>query len=69
MPGRDTKTRFQGVFARHKEACRVYPGRRAEYVQLRPRYYGVVWDRGRARRGRRAGSRGCWRRATLALIW
>ena len=70
MPGRDTKTRFQGVFARHQEACRVSLGAVASTCNCSPRYYGVVWDaRPRARRGRRGGSRACWRRATLAPIW
>ena len=52
MPGRDTKTRFQGVFARHKEACRVSLGGEASTCNCSPRYYGVVWD-ARARKTRK----------------
>jgi hypothetical protein len=44
MPGRDTKTRFQGVFARHKEACRVSAGAEPKACNCAPGYYGVMWD-------------------------
>jgi integrase len=44
MPGRDTKTRFQGVFARHQEACRVTAGAEPKACNCAPSYYGVVWD-------------------------
>jgi integrase len=47
VPGRDTKTRFQGVFARHQEACRVSVGADARACSCTPSYYGVVWDRAR----------------------
>jgi integrase len=43
MPGRDTKTRFQGVFARHQEACRVSAGADPKACNCSPSY-GVVWD-------------------------
>jgi hypothetical protein len=42
---RDTKTRFQGVFARHQESCRVSAGAAASACNCTPSYYGVVWDR------------------------
>jgi hypothetical protein len=44
MPGRDTRTRFQGVFARHQESCRVSAGAGAKSCNCTPSYYGVVWD-------------------------
>src|SRR3954468_12474247 len=42
---RDTKTRFQGVFARHQESCRVSAGGEPKSCNCTPSYYGVVWDR------------------------
>src|SRR4051795_12267974 len=42
---RDTKTRFQGVFARHQESCRVSAGEKPKLCNCTPSYYGVVWDR------------------------
>lgn len=42
MSGKDTRTRFQGVFARHQRHCRIDHGRRCN---CKPSYYGVVWDR------------------------
>jgi hypothetical protein len=46
MPvARDTKTRFQGVFARHQESCRVSAGGGPKSCNCTPSYYGVVWDR------------------------
>jgi integrase len=45
MPGRDTKTRFQGVFARHQDRCRVTTGGDPKTCNCSPSYYGVVWDR------------------------
>src|SRR5918912_3570899 len=53
MPvARDTKTRFQGVFARHQESCRVSVGCESKSCNCTPSYYGVVWDRA-ARRQRK----------------
>lgn len=55
MPGRDTKTRFQGVYARHQEHCETtVTGVRAA-CNCKPSFYGVVWDRvtGRTRKTRR----------------
>src|SRR3954452_16315873 len=49
---RDTKTRFQGVFARHQGACRVSAGGELKSCNCTPSYYGVVWDRA-ARKQRR----------------
>ena len=45
MGGRDTKTRFQGVFARHQQDCAVNAGGDAKACTCTPSYYGVVWDR------------------------
>jgi len=44
VPGRDTKTRFQGVFARHQEACSVSLTGDPKTCKCTPSYYGVVWD-------------------------
>jgi integrase len=52
VPGRDTKTRFQGVFARHQDACLVSAGADPKACSCAPSYYGVVWDRA-ARRHRK----------------
>jgi integrase len=46
MSGRDTKTRYQGVFARHQKECAIDGGARCN---CKPSYYGVVWDRARKR--------------------
>lgn len=46
MSGRDTKTRYQGVFARHQKECAVNAG---AHCNCKPSYYGVVWDRARKR--------------------
>src|SRR4051812_23705508 len=53
MPGRDTKTRFQGVFARHQDRCRLTTGAEPKTWSCTPSYYGVVWDRA-ARKQRKA---------------
>ena len=44
MTGRDTKTRYQGVFARHQQHCAIAGGSRCN---CKPSYYAVVWDRAR----------------------
>jgi integrase len=41
MPGKDTKTRYQGVFARHQKHCAIERGVRCRCT---PSYYGVVYD-------------------------
>jgi hypothetical protein len=48
-PGRDTSTRFPGVYARHQQVCTTDP------CTCKPSYYGIVWDHvaGRQRRTRR----------------
>ena len=46
MAGRDTKTRYQGVFARHQKYCAITEKRPCN---CKPGYYGVVWDRTRQR--------------------
>ena len=44
MPGKDTKTRYQGVFARHQQHCPIGEGTRCT---CKPSYYGACYDRGR----------------------
>ena len=44
MPGKDTRTRFQGVFARHQTHCRIAVGGRCN---CKPSYYGACYDRAR----------------------
>ena len=46
VPWKDTRTRYQGVFARHQQHCAIANGSRCN---CKPSYYGVVWDRARAR--------------------
>lgn len=54
MPGRDTKTRWPGVYARHQEGCSTSADPEAS-CDCTPSYYGTVWDRaaGRHRKTRR----------------
>ncbi len=52
MPGRDTRTRFAGVYARHQERCRVSAGAAPGACSCRPSYWASVWDRA-ARRHRK----------------
>ena len=42
MAGVDTKTRYQGVFARHREGCRIEVDRPCN---CKPGYFGTAWDR------------------------
>jgi len=42
MAGVDTATRYQGVFARHREGCRVEEKRPCN---CKPSYFGTAWDR------------------------
>lgn len=46
MAGLDTKSRYQGVFARHQLHCALSAGKRCN---CSPSYYGVVWERDAAR--------------------
>jgi integrase len=46
MPGKDTKTRYQGVFARHQQHCATARGARCT---CKPSYYGVAYDRAHKR--------------------
>jgi len=46
VAGRDTRTRYQGVFARHQQHCAIADGSRCN---CKPTFYGVVWDRARNR--------------------
>jgi integrase len=60
VPGCDTRTRYQGVFARHQECCAksADPERKARCT-CSPTFYGTAWDRelGRHRKtGRFAGA-------------
>jgi integrase len=42
VPGKDTKTRYQGVFARHQGNCAIeHAGR----CRCKPSYYGAAYDR------------------------
>lgn len=43
---KDTTTRHQGVYARHRNGCRVETGRRCT---CEPSYYGKAYDRTRKR--------------------
>ena len=42
VAGRDTRTRFQGVYARHKQDC---VGDASTRCDCEPSYWGKVWDR------------------------
>lgn len=44
VPGRDTKTRFQGVYARHQQACAI-SARSGTRCSCSPTYWGKAWDR------------------------
>jgi integrase len=57
VPGRDTKTKYQGVFARHRESCATTASGNRKDCNCSPSYYGVVWDRAarRHRKTRRFG--------------
>jgi integrase len=44
--GRDTRTRTQGVYARHRNDCRVETGGKCS---CKPSYWAKVWDRSTAR--------------------
>lgn len=44
MP-KDTKTRYQGVYARHKQGCALEAG--GSRCSCKPSYYGVAYDRAR----------------------
>jgi integrase len=46
MPARDTKTRFEGVYARHQTRCQLNHGGRCDCT---PSYFGAVYDRRRKR--------------------
>lgn len=42
MAGVDRKTRYQGIFARHQEGCRIEEDRPCN---CEPSYFGTAWDR------------------------
>lgn len=53
MAGRDTRTKYQGVYARHREGCALsvalVEGREDGACDCKPSYFGVVYDK-RARK-------------------
>jgi hypothetical protein len=55
MAWRDIKMRFQGVFARHRKACKINAGGDPRECNCTPSYYGVIWDpaAGKVRKTRR----------------
>jgi hypothetical protein len=63
-PGRDTSTRFPGIYARHQYGCAADP------CVCKQRYYGIVWDHvaGKQRRTRRCRSATAARNARAELI-
>ena len=42
VAGKDTKTRYQGVFARHQKGCPISDEQRC---RCKPSYFGAAWDR------------------------
>lgn len=58
MAGRDTKTKYQSVYARHREGCALsvalVEGRDDGKCDCKPSYFGVAWDKraGRTRKTR-----------------
>src|SRR5436305_13233582 len=67
VPGIDTRTRSQGVFARHQRRCAVERGKR---WNCKPSYFGVVWDRahGRQLRTKRMSTVEAARKARADLL-
>ena len=61
-PARDTKTRFQGVYARHREACRVSAAAEPSACNCAPSGYGVVWDRTARKTRKTRRFKRVWRR-------
>lgn len=45
MAGRDTRARFQAVFARHRERCKTTVTRDPAVCNCKPSYWAAVWDR------------------------
>jgi integrase len=70
MPGRDTKTRYQGVFARHQERCATTATGDPRRCNCQPSFYASVWDRaaGRYRKTKRASRLAEARNARADLI-
>lgn len=46
MAGRDRRTRYSGVYARHRDGCAIEQDGRCD---CKPSYYGKVWDREHSR--------------------
>jgi site-specific recombinase XerD len=70
MPGRDTKTRFQGVFCRHQEHCRTTATGAPKVCNCTPSYYGIAWDAETGRHVRtRRFPRALEARDALADLW
>lgn len=51
MPALDRRTRYQGVYARHQNTCRI---QRSGRCNCRPSYYGMVYDRAESKNVRTA---------------
>jgi integrase len=70
VPGRDTTTKYQGVFARHQQACATTASGDPKVCNCTPSYYGVAWDRaaGRHRKTRRFPRAGEARNAREDLL-
>ena len=60
MAGRDTRTKYQGVYARHREGCglsvALVEGRKDGACDCKPSYFGVVYDK-RAQKTRKTRHR------------
>jgi hypothetical protein len=56
VPGRDTKTTYQGVFARHHQSCATTASGNRKDCNCGPSYYGVVWDRAGRKHPKTLGS-------------
>lgn len=60
MAGRDTSTKYQGVYARHREGCAlsvaIREGRKDGACDCKPSYFGVVYDK-QAKRTRKTRHR------------
>jgi hypothetical protein len=70
MPGRDIKTKYQGVLARHQQACATTATGDPKACNCTPSYYGVVWGRmsTKTRKTRRFGRAGEARSARQDFI-
>ncbi len=69
IPGRDTRTKYQGVYARHKSDCAKTADAGAR-CNCSPSFYGAAWDRihGKHRKTRRFDVVGAARNARADLV-